>query len=72
MFKEQTSPYLDTQEAAEYLRIRPATLDRWRSVGGGPAFIKLGGRVVYAQADLDAFAEAGRRTSTAGKGAAAS
>ncbi|MCP5113512.1 MAG: helix-turn-helix domain-containing protein [bacterium] len=72
MFQEKTSPYLDTQEAAEYLRIRPATLDRWRSVGGGPAFIKLGGRVVYAQADLDAFAEAGRRTSTADKGAGAS
>ncbi len=72
MSKAKTSPYLDTQEASEYLRISPATLHRWRSVGGGPTFIKLGGRVVYAQADLDAFAEAGRRTSTADKGATAS
>ncbi len=65
MFKEKTSPYLDTREAAEYLRIRPATLHRWRSTGAGPAYIKLGGRVVYAQDDLDAFARAGRHTTSA-------
>ncbi len=64
------SPFLDTREAAHYLRLRPATLERWRSVGGGPTFRKLGGRVVYAKTELDAFAEAGRKRSTSDPGSA--
>ena len=60
-----STPFLDTREAATYLRLRPATLERWRSNGGGPAYCKLGGRVVYAREELDAFADAGRRLSTA-------
>ena len=63
------SPFLDTREAAKYLRLR-ATLERWRSVGGGPTHRKLGGRVVYAQRELDAFAEAGRKRSTSDPGPA--
>ncbi len=64
--------YLNTREAAEYLRLRPSTLERWRSVGSGPAFRKLGGRVVYALEELDAFATQGRRISTADLGTRAS
>ncbi len=59
-----TSPFLTTREAASYLRLRPATLARWRCVGGGPSFRKFGGRVVYSQAELEAFAETKRRAST--------
>jgi len=68
MSKTFRSPYLDTREAARYLRLQPSTLERWRSVGGGPTFRKLGGRVVYAQVELDAFAEAGRKRSTSDPG----
>ncbi len=70
MTAQTTSPFFTTREAAEYLRLRPSTLERWRSVGGGPGFRKLGGRVVYARQELDDFAEAGRRLSTSDPGRA--
>lgn len=59
------SPFLTTAQAAAYLRLKPCTLERWRSDGGGPAFHKLGGRAYYKLADLDAYVEARRRRSTA-------
>ena len=34
-------------ELAARWRISPRTLERWRWAGGGPRFIKIGGRVVY-------------------------
>ena len=34
---------------------RPSTLAHWRSEGRGPAFIKLGSRVAYRGADLNAW-----------------
>ena len=72
MPKAPQSPFLNTREAASYLRLQPATLDRWRSIRGGPTFRKLGGRVVYKKTDLDAFADAARRRSTSDLGPAAS
>jgi hypothetical protein len=42
--------------------ISPRTLERWRWLRQGPAFIKLGGRVVYRVVDVVAFEEAQRRT----------
>ena len=40
--------------------LSPRTLERWRWLGEGPPFIKIGGRVVYRQEDIEAY-EAGRR-----------
>jgi len=40
--------------------ISPRTLERWRWLGEGPPFIKIGGRVVYRLEDVEAY-EAGRR-----------
>ncbi len=68
MRSQTTSPYLTTPEAAEYLRLRPCTLERWRCDGGGPSFSKFGGRVVYSQEELEAFAERTRRVSTSDPG----
>jgi hypothetical protein len=31
------------------------TLERWRHDGNGPAFLKIGGRVVYRLEDVQAF-----------------
>ena len=31
------------------------TLERWRRTGYGPAFIKMGGRVIYRLEDVEAF-----------------
>jgi hypothetical protein len=64
MALRQETPFFDTEQAAAYLRLRRATLDRWRSVGGGPAYSKLGARVVYRREDLDDFALKRRRHST--------
>ena len=61
MTPEPESRFLNTSQAAAYLGLRPPTLERWRSVGEGPVFYKLGARVVYAREDLDAFAESGRQ-----------
>jgi hypothetical protein len=51
-------------EAAERLSIEVSTLRRWRWSGKGPRFLKIGGAVRYELADLCAFIEASRRSST--------
>jgi len=44
---------LTQSEAAEYLRISERTLERWRVAGSGPAFCKLGRRVLYQGSTLE-------------------
>lgn len=34
-------------EAAEYLGISPRTLERWRHQSMGPAYVRIGRRVMY-------------------------
>ena len=52
----QPQRYLTNDEAADYLRLSPRTLEKQRVLGGGPKFRKFGRRVMYAVADLDAWA----------------
>lgn len=54
----------DTQGAADYLGSSASTLNKLRCYGGGPKFIKIGKKVVYDQADLDAWMAARKRAST--------
>ncbi|MBO9357679.1 helix-turn-helix domain-containing protein [Bordetella petrii] len=49
--------YLTNSEAADYLRLSPRTLEKLRVQGGGPRFRKFGRRVLYAAADLEAWAD---------------
>lgn len=57
--------------AGEFLGgIDEKTLANWRSAGKGPAFFKVGGRVMYDDADLDKWLAACRRESTAQSSAA--
>lgn len=56
--------YLRTPEAARFLGLSGRTLEKHRTYGTGPLHRKLGGRVVYALADLQAWAESGIRRST--------
>ncbi|RKO90162.1 replication initiator protein A-domain-containing protein, partial [Blyttiomyces helicus] len=49
--------YVRTHEAARILGISPRTLEKYRCHGSGPTFRKLGGRVVYAVDDLEAWAD---------------
>ena len=60
--------YLDTRAAAAHLGLSPRTLDRYRVSGEGPEFYKLGSRVRYRLADLEAWAETRRRRSTSDEG----
>ncbi|ODU37959.1 MAG: transcriptional regulator [Comamonas sp. SCN 67-35] len=53
----QPQRYLTNDEAAEYLRLSPRTLEKQRVIGGGPKFRKFGRRVMYAVADLDTWAD---------------
>ena len=46
---------LNTAEAAEYLGVRPNTLEVWRCKHKGPRYSKIGSRVLYDMADLEAF-----------------
>ena len=48
---------LTLTEAAELLRTAPETLRYWRHIGTGPASAKLGRRVVYRRADVEAWIE---------------
>lgn len=63
-----TPRYLRTPEAARFLSLSPRTLEKHRTYGTGPAYRKIGGRVVYAVADLNAWADVGTRTSTSDPG----
>jgi len=56
--------FLRTKEAAAFLSLSARTLEKHRTYGTGPAYRKLGGRVVYAIYDLAAWAERGAVTST--------
>jgi len=53
----QPQRYLTNDEAADYLRLSPRTLEKQRVIGGGPRFRKFGRRVMYAVADLDTWAD---------------
>jgi predicted DNA-binding transcriptional regulator AlpA len=56
--------YLRTPEAARFLSLSHRTLEKHRTYGTGPAYRKIGGRVVYALADLQAWVARGTRSST--------
>jgi hypothetical protein len=60
--------YFVTREAAEILGLSRRTLEKHRTYGTGPRFLKLGGRVVYKIEDLHTWAERGARSSTSDLG----
>lgn len=66
----QTRTCLNQTELATHWSISARTLERWRWTGEGPAFLKIGGRVVYRLEDMLAYEEARHRRSTADWGAA--
>lgn len=52
-----TSPWLDTEEAAAYLKAKAGTLKNWRHRGEGPKYHVINRRIVrYHREELDAFA----------------
>ena len=58
-------PELMTQEEVSALfDVSMPVLANWRSAGKGPKFVKLGGRVKYRKADVEAFINSNVRQST--------
>jgi excisionase family DNA binding protein len=55
------------EEAARYVGLGVSKLNKLRTYGGGPAYAKLGRRVVYDAADLDAWLAENKRSSTAAR-----
>ena len=55
---------LDPQETARWLGITSGVLAKWRYSGRSPAYVKVGGRVRYRVADLEAWIASRVRHST--------
>lgn len=56
--------HLKQKQLATRWNVSEATLERWRSEGLGPKFLKLCGRVLYRQVDIEAYEESCRQVST--------
>jgi predicted DNA-binding transcriptional regulator AlpA len=64
---------LTETQAAELLSHSVRTIQGWRLSGGGPPFIKMGGRSVrYRVCDIERWLEERRRSSTSDPGSSAS
>jgi hypothetical protein len=57
--------HLTQLDLARRWRVSPRTLERWRWLGQGPAYLKLGAVVTYRLKDVEAFEAAQLRESTA-------
>ena len=63
-----TIRHLTQLDLARRWAMSPRSLERWRWTGvGGPPFLKVGGRVVYRLADIEAFEAERLHESTAPK-----
>jgi len=61
---EPTLKHLSQRELSERWTIAETTLERWRSMGIGPVYVKLPGRVAYRITDVDAYERRCLRRST--------
>ena len=56
--------HLNQRHLADRWDVSEATLERWRTEGIGPVFLKLQGRVLYRDEDVEAFEVDSLRKST--------
>jgi predicted DNA-binding transcriptional regulator AlpA len=59
---------ISASQAARILTLSESTLAKLRLSGKGPAYCKLGRRVVYREQDLNTWLDAHRRLSTSDSG----
>lgn len=50
-----TTKHLNQVELSRRWSLSPRTLERWRWLGQGPQYLKIGGRVVYRLDDIEAY-----------------
>jgi hypothetical protein len=65
--REVSSPvrHLNQYELSRRWNVSQRTLERWRWLGQGPRFLKIGGRVGYRVEDIEDYEARQLRTSTA-------
>ena len=56
--------HLNQRQLADRWDVSEATLERWRTEGIGPVFLKLQGRVLYRFEDVESFEADSLRKST--------
>ena len=56
--------HLNQRQLADRWDLSEASLERWRTEGIGPVFLKLQGRVLYRVEDVEAFETDSLRKST--------
>jgi predicted site-specific integrase-resolvase len=50
-----TGTFLNAKELAQRWKLSPSTLERWRWLGVGPNFVKIGGRIRYRLDEVEAY-----------------
>ena len=50
-----STKHLNQVQLADRWNISHRTLERWRWIGEGPAYLKIGGRVVYRLEDIERY-----------------
>jgi hypothetical protein len=60
-----TDKHLNQYQLGERWSLSPRTLERWRWEGFGPPHLKIGGRILYRQADVQKYENEHLRDSTA-------
>ena len=66
-WREQMERLLTTAQAAKALGLRPQTLRKWRHLGRGPRYVRLGGRTgraMYAPEALEEWVSSNTYTGT--------
>ena len=58
------APLMNTQNVAEFLGLKPHTLEKWRCEGKGPRFIRCGGSIRYEPEAVWAWLDSETRGST--------
>ena len=59
-----TIKHLNQRQLADRWDLSEASLERWRTEGIGPVFMKLQGRVLYRAEDIESFENESLRKST--------
>ena len=59
--------HINQQALAKRWQVSETTLERWRSLGIGPTYLKLQGRVVYREQDLEVYEAQSLHRSTSEK-----
>ena len=54
-FSPKLPAALNDQQVAEYLSMSAASLRKWRRLGGGPKFLKIGRSVRYRREDVETW-----------------